>query len=102
MIEHEQKKSIPYPDKEDKINELRDKIKEDYKERKSKVANILEKYKTRGSLPTTERITVLADPISLAERIPFCEDFKGKEGEITEKKKNDYGLKNTFPNVQNI
>lgn len=111
LMENEKKKTIPYPEKEDKIQSLKEKINDEFKQRKSEVDKVLDKYKTKGSLSKMERIPVVANKQSLAERIPFCEGkLSRKEMEKAggasppEDKKgaNTHKLKKTFPDVRRL
>jgi hypothetical protein len=104
IIHNEKKKSMPYPDKEDKINEMREKLTKDYKEKKSDVEKIIEKYKTKGSLPKCERITVVADSEHIGEKIPFCTEGKKKEGETQEpeSKTKKFSYHTVYPQVINL
>lgn len=101
IIQNEKKKTIPYPDKEDKIADLREKITKEYKEQKTEVEKLVDKYKGRGGLPKCERITVVADSEHMGEKIPFCTDAKKKEGsEEPEKKSKKFSYKAVYPNVK--
>ena len=73
-MENENKKYSPYPDKEDKINELKEKIEYQTEQKKSTVQKILDKYHTKGSMSTSMRMPVESNSIYLSERVPFCEE----------------------------
>lgn len=98
IIKNEKKKTIPYPDKEDKINEMREKLDKEYKEKKTHIEKIVEKYKSKGGLPKCERITVVADSEHMGEKLPFCTEGKKKEGEPEQKSKK-VTYKTIYPNV---
>lgn len=94
---------MPYPDKEEKINEMREKIEKENKEKKSNVEKIVEKFKGKGSLPKCQRITVVADSEHMGEKIPFCSEGKKKDGEAKdeskEKKNNKFTYNTVYPQV---
>jgi hypothetical protein len=100
IIHNEKKKSIPYPDREDKINELREKLDKENKEKKSDVEKILEKFKGKGSIPKCERITIVADSEHMGEKIPFCTEGKKKDGEPEpEQKPKKFSYQTIYPQV---
>jgi len=101
-MENENKKYSPYPDKEDKINELKEKIEYQTEQKKSTVQKILDKYHTKGSMSTSMRMPVESNSIYLSERVPFCEEKIEKDKispDINFQKKNQD--KKTFPDVRN-
>ena len=104
IIHNEKKKTIPYPSKEDKINEMREELKKQYKEQKSDVEKLVEKFKSRGSLPKSERITVVSDSEHMGEKIPFCTNAKKKDGEEKEsdgeKKNKKFSYNTVYPHVK--
>lgn len=80
---------------------MREKLDKEYKEKKSNVEKIVEKFKTKGSLPKCERITVVADSEHMGEKVPFCADAKRKDGEPEPDKKSKKFVYNTvFPKVR--
>jgi hypothetical protein len=80
---------------------MRDKLNKEYKEKKSEVEKLMEKYKSRGGLPKCERITVVADSEHTGEKIPFCPEAKKKEGEeVPDKKSKKYTYNTVYPNVK--
>ena len=101
IIHNEKKKVIPYPEKEDAINTLREKIKIEDKAKKSDNDKIIDKFKTRGSIAKSERTTVVADYMHMGEKIPFCADAKKKEGETAdpEKKGKKFTYNTVYPQV---
>jgi len=101
-MHYEKKKYIQYPDREDKINEIKEKIEKERKEKKSEIQRIIERFKTKGSLPKCDRITVVADSEHMGEKVPFCTDGKKKDGEKSgdENKNNKkIGYATAYPNV---
>lgn len=102
IIHNEKKKVIPFPRMEDKVNEMRDKLKAEEKLKKSDNDKILEKFKTRGSIAKSDRTTVVSDYMHMGEKIPFCADAKKKDGEPAEEKKSKKFTYNTvYPAVIN-
>ena len=103
IIHNEKKKTIPYPSKEDKINEMRDQLKKEYIEKKSDVEKLIDKFKSRGSLPKSQRITVVSDSEHMGEKIPFCTNAKKKDGEENsdgEKKSKKFSYNTVYPHVK--
>jgi len=80
---------------------MREKIQREYKEKKSDVEKIVEKFKVKGSLPKCERITVVADSEHMGEKVPFCADAKKKEGEPDERsnKSKKFSYNTLYPQV---
>lgn len=106
IIHNEKKKYIQYSDREDKINEIKEKIENQRKTAKNDIENILENYKSKGSLPKCDRITVVADCEYMGEKIPFCSEPKKtneeKSSDETSKTKKKTNYKTSFPNVFKI
>jgi hypothetical protein len=80
---------------------MREKIQREYKEKKSDVEKIVEKFKVKGSLPKCERITVVADSEHMGEKVPFCADAKKKEGAPDEpsNKSKKFSYNTLYPQV---
>lgn len=97
---YEEKKYRQYPEKEDAIQELKDKLSEYYKNKKSPLQYTMEKYRVKGSMPKCDRITPVSDAEHIGEKLPFCnkndeEDSNTGEG----KKKEKFNNKITYPSV---
>lgn len=96
----EEKKYQQYPDKEDKIDEIKVKINELNKNKKNKNQITLEKYKVKGSLPKCDRVTIVSDAEHVGQKLPFCNLEINKENPNSESKKKQQ--KNTYPSVNFI
>jgi hypothetical protein len=72
IIKQEKKKTDQYPDKEDLIDELKEKVEEFYKNKKTNLENIKDKYSTKGSTSKCELIGIVSDAQHVGEKIPFC------------------------------
>jgi len=106
IIHNAKKTYVPYPDKQDKINELKEKIDKENKDKKSHIDKIMDQYKKKGSLPKNQRSTVVADFEFMGQRVPFCnqpkktaEDTK-EEGSKAANKKISYST--LYPNVRDL
>ena len=103
IIQNEKKKHKQYPDKEDKINELKEKVDKERKEAKDDIQKILEKFKTKGSLPKCDRNTVVADSEFMGEKVPFCSEPKKnieeKSSDEGSKPNKKFNYKTSYPNV---
>ncbi len=95
---YEEKKYSQYPDKEDKIQEIKEKLTEYYKNKKSPIQVMMDRYKVKGSLPKCDRIGIVSDAEYCGEKIPFCYD-KDKENATSEGKKDKLKAKITYPMV---
>lgn len=93
----EDKKYEQYPDKEDKIDEMKVKIKELNKNKKNINQITLEKYKVKGSLPKCDRVTIVSEAEHVGQKLPFCNLEIKKENQNSESKKKQE--KNTYPSV---
>ena len=97
---YEEKKYHQYPEKEDAIQELKDKLTEYYKNKKTPLQDMMDKFEVKGSMAKCDRITMVSDAEHIGEKLPFCnqinqEDSNNLEGKKREKFKN----KVTFPSV---
>lgn len=99
---NEEKKYIQYPEREDKIEEIKDKLADYYKNKKSNVELMKEKYQVKGSLAKCDRITIVSDAEHVGEKMPFC-NSKKDDGEKSAVGKRTELFKNkiTFPSVMN-
>lgn len=84
IIKFENKKNAQYPDREDKVEEIKENLKEYYKNKKTPNEIIREKYQVKGSLPKCDLIGIVSDAEHVGEKIPFCQD-KNSDEEETEK-----------------
>ena len=103
IIHNEKKKYLQYPDREEKINELRERVDKERKEKKSKIQKIMEEFKIKGSLPKCQRITIVAEAEYMGEKVPFCSLPKKKEEQSNDDNKANSKkiIYNTvFPNVR--
>jgi len=99
---------VQYPDRDDKINEIKERLEKERKEKKTDIQKILEKFKTKGSLPKCDRITVVADSEHMGEKIPFCSEpkknpeEKSSDADDGQKANKKYSYKTSYPNVSLI
>ncbi len=98
---YEEKKYLQYPEREDKIQEIKDNIIEYNKNKKSPIQQLLEKYRTKGGLPKCDRITIVSDAEYVGEILPFCNELKKEEDDMeSEKRKKKFKNKTTYPSVK--
>lgn len=100
IIRNEKNKLVYYPDKEDDLIALAEKIKEQDKEKKSDIEKLNMKYKTVGSMPKCDRVTVVSEAEYIGETMPFCNLQKFEKGQEPKKKKGELNI--YYPNVFNI
>jgi len=97
---NEEKKHQQYPDREDAIQELKDKLSEYYKNKKTPLQNMTERYRVKGSLPKCDRITIISEAEHVGEKLPFCYQLKEEDADIEGgKKKEKFKNKVTYPSV---
>lgn len=98
---YEEKKYQQYPDREDAIQELKDKLTEYYKNKKTPLQDTMEKYRIKGSLPKCDRITIVSDAEHVGEKLPFCHQVNEQDANNNPegKKKEKFKNKITYPSV---
>jgi len=97
---YEEKKYHQYPDREDAIQEIKDKLSTYYKEKKTPLQNMIEKYRTKGSLAKCDKVTILSDAEHVGEKHPFCRENKEEDNFADgEKKKEKFQNKIRYPSV---
>jgi hypothetical protein len=84
LIKAEKNKYVQYPEKQDIIDEIVSKIKEEEeeKQKKSYVDVMKEKYKAKGgSLTRCDRITIVSEAEHVGEKLPFYNSVPEEEEE---------------------
>ena len=99
IIRDEKKKQIYYPEKEDMVNEIAEKVKKEQSEKVSSTEKMKMKYKTFGSMPKCDRITIVSDAEYMGENMPFCnlEKVANDDKNVKKVKKGDLNI--YYPNV---
>ena len=100
VIKFENKKNAQYPQREDKIEEMKDTLVDYYKNKKTPLEVTKEKYHVKGSLPKCGLIGIVSDAEHVGEKIPFCQLNENDEDD--ENKKNKFKTKITYPPVINL
>lgn len=98
---YEEKKYKQYPDREENIQEIKDKLIEDYKKKKTPLQSIIERYEQKGSMPKCDRITIISDAEHVGEKLPFCYQANEEENNDLSKKKKKFKNQITYPSVIN-
>jgi hypothetical protein len=96
---YEEKKYNQYPDREDAIQDLKDKLTEYYKNKKTSLQKIMDKYSRKGSMPKCDKISLVSDAEHVGEKIPFCNQVINEEDNLEGKKKEKFKNKVTYPSV---
>ena len=100
IIRNEENKLKQYPEREDTIQELKDKLIEYYKNKKSPLQNIMDSYRVKGSMPKCDLITIVSDAKHVGEKLPFCNELNQEDANNPEgKKKKKFKDKVTYPSV---
>lgn len=102
IIRVEKKKQTQYPDREDRIDEIKEKLDEYYKEKKNPIETMKDKYhKNKGSLAKCDLIGVVSDAEHVGEKIPFCPKQIPGEGDDGDSKAKGR-TKSTYPPVRKL
>lgn len=97
IIKFENKKNAQYPDREDRIEEMKEALADYYKSKKTPLENMKDKYRVKGSLPKCDLIGIVSDAEHVGEKIPFCP--KKNEEDTDQGSKTRFKNKVTYPPV---